>query len=620
LPFNHIIDEKEFQHVIKQLNKIQSISYDDLLKLKFNPFDFNVNNDNDDELNKHYGLNNLNDSCDYYCSDLFNDKFDKPNFKSNFSLIHFNSRSLNKNFDSITDYLHTLNNNFSVLAFSESWFNDKTPTNLLNIDGYRLISSDRFGKKGGGVALYVSTDLHFKLRTDLQLPASQEYESLFIEIETEPKNIIIGVLYRPPDSNTHPFIENLSATTEQISKENLPTFICGDFNINLLNTSSHCDTSDFLDSFFSSSMYPLIDRPTRVSTKTCSLIDHIYTNILDAKLSPGVLFNDITDHFPIFVLTNKSNNNDKHNKGKTHFTKRNINKTNIDSFKAELNHLNWNDIMSNSCANDSYNEFINIFTELYNKHFPKVTKKINKRQQSKPWISSGIIKSIKTRNNLYKTFLKHPNDTNKTKYIKYRNKLTHLIKIANKNYYTNKFNLYKTNIKNTWKTINSVLGKSSRPPNPSYFHDGSTKLSDPGCISNRFNKFFAEIGPKLASQIQSNSSFSDFLNDPQPNTIFLHPTHDAEICDIVNLFKNGKSAGYDDTVHPSSNRSSTPSPNPWPISSICPCLLVHSLLPSRLPRLFLSSKKMIPTLSPITVPSLCCPASPKSLNALSITG
>jgi hypothetical protein len=293
-------------------------------------------------------------------------------------------------------------------------------------------------------------------------------------------------------------------------------------------------------------MYPLIDLPTRVKTKSASLIDHIFTNILDVKLSPGVLFNDITDHFPTFTLINKHNNKHNKNKENTHFIKRNINKTTIESFKAELNLLDWNDIIQTPCANDSYNKFINIFTKLYDKHFPKITKKINKRQQSKPWITSGIIKSIKTRNTLYKTFLKHPNDTNKTKYIKYRNKLTQLIKISNKNYYTNKFNLYKSNIKYTWNTINSVLGKSSKPPNPSYFHDGPTKLSDPGCISNRFNKFFAEIGPKLASQIQSNSSFSDFLNDPQPNTIFLHPTHEAEICDIVNKFKNGKSAGYDD--------------------------------------------------------------------------
>ena len=54
-----------------------------------------------------------------------------------------------------------------------------------------------------------------------------------------------------------------------------------DFNINLLNTGSHSNTSDFIDMMFESSYIPLINRPTRISETNATLIDNIFTNSLD---------------------------------------------------------------------------------------------------------------------------------------------------------------------------------------------------------------------------------------------------------------------------------------------------------------------------------------------------
>ena len=201
----------------------------------------------------------------------------------------------------------------------------------------------------------------------------------------------------------------------------------------------------------------MIDKPTRVTTKSSTLIDNIFTNILDHKISPGILYNDITDHFPIFQILNKNDNlNDSklnnNSKSNAYRSIRNIKSQNIAALNIELNQTNWDDVLTNNSAEDSYTKFITKFSDLYDKHLPKTNKKINKRQEAKPWITSGIIKSIKTRNKLYKKFLNHPNDANKNKYISFRNKLTHLIRISCKNYYRNKFNSYKNNIKRTWQT------------------------------------------------------------------------------------------------------------------------------------------------------------------------
>ena len=547
LPFNHIIDDEEFMHELNQFYFDHKISFDELQNLKFNPFNLNEPNDKIINLNVNYDITNDNEKCNYHCSDTFND-LTKNIDQENLSLIHFNSRSLNKNIDSITDYLKTLDHKFPLIAFSETWLNDNNSLPALNnIDGYRIAShSHRKFKRGGGVALYVSNDLNFQIRDDLNLKISEDYESTFIEIEcSQPKNVIIGVIYRPPDRSPLPFVTNLSSTLNKINLENKPCFVCGDFNINLLNSTSHHDSSEFLNQMYTANFYPLINKPTRVTTRTSSLIDNIFCNVLNSKITPGILYNDITDHFPVFHFMNKDTTKTKSNK-ENYYYKRKITNETITSFKVELNQTKWDDIFENSSANQSYDIFSNKFGKLYNKHFPMTKTKINKRKESKPWITAGIIKSIKTRNKLYIKFIKNPNDRNKFKYIAYRNKLTKLIKTSCKTYYSDKFKKYKYNIKNTWQTINTVIGKKSKPKAPTYFLDGSTKISDPKLIAKKFNSFFADIGPTLASKIHSPSSFSDFLDDPHQNTIFLNPIEEKEILDIVMNFKNGKSAGYDD--------------------------------------------------------------------------
>ena len=40
----------------------------------------------------------------------------------------------------------------------------------------------------------------------------------------------------------------------------------------------HKGTNDFIDQLFSLGLYPLIDRPSRITTSSATLIDTIFTN------------------------------------------------------------------------------------------------------------------------------------------------------------------------------------------------------------------------------------------------------------------------------------------------------------------------------------------------------
>ena len=68
----------------------------------------------------------------------------------------------------------------------------------------------------------------------------------------------------------------------------------------------------------------------------------------------------------------------------------------------------------------------------------------------KPWITSGIFKSIKRKHRLHKKFLHDKSDHSKLKYKIYKNWLTKIIRLSEKIYYSNRFESAKGNIRRTW--------------------------------------------------------------------------------------------------------------------------------------------------------------------------
>ena len=48
-------------------------------------------------------------------------------------------------------------------------------------------------------------------------------------------------------------------------------------------------------------LYPLINKPTHIKHGCHAIIDNIFTNVLNKDLSCGVIIDDTSDHFPIFL-------------------------------------------------------------------------------------------------------------------------------------------------------------------------------------------------------------------------------------------------------------------------------------------------------------------------------
>ena len=116
-------------------------------------------------------------------------------------------------------------------------------------------------------------------------------------------NIIIGVVYRPPDTDVNVFAVYITQILPAIKNENKTVYIACDFNINLLNTDKYIPNAKCFETMYSYSFFPLINEPTRVSKHSATLIDSIFcSNINDKDNITGIFHTDISDHFPIFSI------------------------------------------------------------------------------------------------------------------------------------------------------------------------------------------------------------------------------------------------------------------------------------------------------------------------------
>ena len=98
------------------------------------------------------------------------------------------------------------------------------------------------------------------------------------------KNIVIGVIYHPPNQDLKHFTEKVNELVHSLKSEKKCCYLLGDYKINLLNYDQHVPTCEFVDMLSSNGFLPLITRPTRVTPTSATLIDTIFTNnIADAS-------------------------------------------------------------------------------------------------------------------------------------------------------------------------------------------------------------------------------------------------------------------------------------------------------------------------------------------------
>lgn len=170
----------------------------------------------------------------------------------------------------------------------------------------------RTNKKGGGVALYIDKSNDSKPVSYLSFAIDNIMECITVEIEMDKsKNIIISCIYRTQGSCIDTCRVKLSELYDGINNKKT-VFVCGDVNIDLFNPLENNPTTEFINTMYSMTLYPSITRPSRITSHSATLIDNIFTNVMDRNIVSGLLINDISDHLPVFatIQSRTMTNND----------------------------------------------------------------------------------------------------------------------------------------------------------------------------------------------------------------------------------------------------------------------------------------------------------------------
>lgn len=270
---------------------------------------------------------------------------------------------------------------------------------------------------------------------------------------------IVSTLYRSPSypvSLLMPFLEN---SLNKIAHLNKPCFWGGDFNVNLFNYCESNDTMSFLDCMNSYGFFPTITVPTRVCVTppfTATLIDNIFTNVLETVSFNGVICAGIADHQAVCCTSDLVWQHS--NPVKRTVPKPKFNYNRIEELKANV--LNCLDGFleiddPDVCARRLITVIQTKVSEL------SVIGSSRHTTPIQPWVTPGLLRSINFRNKLLKEFLRNRCKEKLKKFKKYRNVLRVAIRRAKQSYYHSQFAKNAGNPKRLWADLLDVIKKKT---------------------------------------------------------------------------------------------------------------------------------------------------------------
>lgn len=520
-------------------------------------------------------------------------------FKKSIFIASLNCQSLNAKFSQIemlSAEISDKEKQFDIFCVQETWLGDGADVSLLGLHGYNFIWQPASVSRHSGVGMYINDSYSYKIRPESSF--SLLWEALFVEVMHPKFNqpLIIGSIYRPPSTlsdDRNRFVDEFSQIIHLLQQTNKTIIITGDFNLDLLLLHRNELITKFYNNLSCSSFNALITLPTRFANNSCSLIDNIFCNCAPSiSTTSGIHTSQISDHQLCFTLLSLGDRGSTiRESNTTHFTMKHRPHNFHELLKNDLQDMNIMNVINtnpNSDPNDSYDILENTLTSLIDKHTTTRTVKPRKhRHKQTPWITQGIIKSIKYRDKLHLKYIMTPRNTTERTNIKtnistFNKILKKIIKQAKAMHYTNIFDQHKNNSKETWKHINSILNRKQQTNNDiTKLTDNGTTTTSPEIIAENLNSFFTHIGQNTADAIPTtNVDFKTYLSHHEAPPFNFHTIDHTETDEIIRSLKPKYSTGQDNisTIVTKALRQELI----HPITTIANQMLTTSIFPHKL--------------------------------------
>ena len=467
----------------------------------------------------------------------------KLDILKNFGLLIllWNCRSLTANLIEFNNYLNKVKPN--IICLTETWLKG---TININISGYNLYRNDRFGSKGGGVAILVRQDItvvpnNFNYFTDGFL------ESLVITVQLNQHKCNICVIYNPNKKITE------SEFAHYFSNLDPNTIICGDFNAHDSLWSNHERippnySGKMLRSAYDSNLsYNLLtpkalETHLNLTTGLYSTIDLMFGSGIFTSVDEVVVQNPLgTDHNPVMYCFN-CNNDVTFNNAPSSW---NLNK---------INWKNWKDDIKTTLIPDklySYEELTNVIKNVTENHSTLSSKKIKTKYRKNFW-DAECSKMVALRRRARKCFQKSPSPETRSAYNKQAALTKRLLKKKKKESWLNFCSNIdeKTPDKAVWNMFRRLEGKPSFDFQYPITDISGDLIQEPKLIAENFAKYysltFGNSTPVVNQQIKDTTitTFINFNSNANYNTDFnLNELENA----ILSL--NPKSSMGPDHIH-----------------------------------------------------------------------
>ena len=391
---------------------------------RFNPFsyDSDINNlgfsdifEDGTEQEAWSSCSQLLNSCKYYEPTEI-----KKSRSTELKIFSLNIRSLKDKVPELVSNIEHFSK-FDVLCFNETnCLPEKLPFsgNELELEYFHppiVQNPARDSGRGGGLIFYLNKNFcsandfkvlsHLSDRSD---PSKGEF--LFIEIDRIGKNIILGNMYRSPSGEPNSFIIELENKFNILKRHsNKHIVLVSDSNIDLLKFQHYEPSTKLVNCLSEYGFAPTISLPTRVTSHSATLIDHIFVNNCTAVTKSGIITEDLSDHLATFVtlLIDPNKLNIRVSNLENTFQHRSILAENLENFKKDVESTDWNFIVGIDSADEKFARFEDKYRELYDTNFPKKSVKKLKRKCDKPWILPWLRSACDRKNHMYRCFIKN---------------------------------------------------------------------------------------------------------------------------------------------------------------------------------------------------------------------
>ena len=423
---------------------------------------------------------------------------DLKNFRDYFIVGHLNARSLNKNITELKAILD--DTGFDAVSISESWLRSRTPKDRFLIPGYKKFRRDRRNKRGGGVCLYVREEYECKPIKLRNIPESPEM--LWVEVTVNHKKIAIGTLYKAPKIPCKTFYDAYNSLVYIFSKYEDPVLL-GDFNVNMLDKES-LDYKKLNDALIEPFDFKqIINKPTRITDKSQTLIDLILVKDLNkVKTSGQCDAPGVSDHFFIYMAYNVK----KPKFQPVTVTRRDFRKFDLPAFQRAAETAHWENVFAVEDVNDKVAILENTIHGLLDIFAPYRTFKITK-PNSTPWLTDEIKEVMNKRDMFKHNFNLTGNKIFHKNYKELRNAVTGMMRQSQKKMFNETINSKVKDSKDFYKTakkLNIISDKTNKAKvnfsaqtlNENFVKNNNATI-DPKFIDEKLQNLYTKFTPSI---------------------------------------------------------------------------------------------------------------------------